>query len=373
MELKDVVRSKFEEIKGYRKLLNENAELSFVEFNTSRIIKGILDELEIKTETIFNTGVVGLMNEGETCVALRADMDALPVNGVSHACGHDFHMAVVLGTALVLKEIGCEKTVKFIFQPGEEDKTGGALPMINEGVLENPEVKCALSLHVWPGVNVGQIEVSSGPTMASVDSFIVRFIGKGGHAAMPYLCKNPLYPSIDFIQSMNNKLHIENNPLDQFVVTFTSISAGEASNVIADEAIVRGTVRTFNSDLRKKIKKDLINGADASAAKYGCTAQVTYGDGYPPLINDQALTKHFVEETEEILGRDNVLPLTKSFTAEDFAFFAERVPSVHFRLGIKEGEVGGEALHSTKFSASDEALYYGVLVMANFIMRMEEI
>lgn len=372
MDLQDVVRSKYEEIKTFRQVLHDNAELSFEEYNTNKIIRGYLDDLGIRNKTVFNTGVVGVMNEGDSCIALRCDMDALPVNGVSHACGHDFHMAVVMGTAMVLKEIGCKKTVKFIFQPGEEDKSGGALPMIMEGVLENPKVKCALGLHVWPGVDVGKIEIAGGPTMASVDSFIIRFIGKGGHAAMPYLCKNPIYPSMDFIQSMNNKLHIENNPLDQFVVTFTSISAGEASNVIADEAVVRGTVRTFNSGLRKKIKSDMLIGSETSAMKYGCRAQVTYGDGYPPLINDVELTKSFTEAAEELLGKDNVLPLTKSFTSEDFAYFAEKVPSVHFRLGIREGAVGNDALHSTKFSASDEALYYGVLILANFIINVED-
>jgi amidohydrolase len=372
MDLKDVVRSKFEEIRDFRQVLHDNAELSFEEYNTNKLIRGYLDDLGIRNKTVFNTGVVGVMNEGDSCIALRCDMDALPVNGVSHACGHDFHMAVVMGTAMVLKEICCKKTVKFIFQPGEEDKCGGALPMIMEGVLENPKVKCALGLHVWPGVDAGKIEIAGGPTMASVDSFIIRFIGKGGHAAMPYLCKNPIYPSMDFIQSMNNKLHIENNPLDQFVVTFTSITAGEASNVIADEAVVRGTVRTFNRELRKKIKSDMIIGSETSAMKYGCRAQVTYGDGYPPLINDVELTKSFTEAAEELLGKDNVLPLTKSFTAEDFAYFAEKVPSVHFRLGIREGAVGNDALHSTKFSASEEALFYGVLILANFIINMED-
>jgi len=372
MDLHEVVRGKFEDIKAYRQVLHDNAELSFEEYNTNKIIRGFLGDMGIRNETVFNTGVVGVLNNDDTCIALRADMDALPVNGVSHACGHDFHMAVVLGTALVLKEIGFSKNVKFIFQPGEEDKSGGALPMIMEGVLENPKVTCALGLHVWPGVDVGKIEIAGGPTMASVDSFIIRFVGKGGHAAMPYLCKNPIYPSIDFIQSVNNKLLIENNPLDQFVVTFTSINAGEASNVISDEAVVRGTVRTFNNDLRKKIKSDMIGGSEISAMKYGCRAQVTYGDGYPPLVNDEELTEKFEESAVKLLGKENVLPLTKSFTAEDFAYFAEKVPSVHFRLGVREGSEGNAALHSRAFNASEEALFYGVLILTNFIIGMED-
>jgi len=298
-------------------------------------------------------------------------MDALPVNGVSHACGHDFHMAVALGTALVLKEMCFSKNVKFIFQPGEEDK-GGALPMIKEGVLENPDVKCVIGFHVWPNLEVGKIEVTSGPSMASVDDFSVKFLGKGGHAAMPYLCKNPIYPAVEFIQSFNDKILTENDALNPFLVTFSSIMAGEAYNVISDESKVLGTVRTFDNALRDKVKIDLTNAALLSAKKYNCEAKVEYQEGYPPLINNKKLTDTFIEATKKILGEQNILPLDKSFAAEDFSFFAEKVPSVHFRLGISEGEKGNEILHSTKFSGSDNALIYGVLIIVNFILNMTD-
>lgn len=366
-----MVKSKFELITSIRKELNENAELSFKEYKTSDIIKKYLNEYGIETKSCFNTGVIGILNKDESCIGLRADMDALPVNGVSHACGHDFHMAAAIGTAIVLKELGFSKNVKFIFQPGEEN-TGGALPMINEGVLESPDVKYIIGFHVWPGLPVGQIEAVSGASMGSVDDFNIEFTGKGGHAAMPYLCKNPIYPAIELIQSFNTKVLTENDPLNPFVVTFASINAGNACNVISDKAKVLGTVRTFEHELRKKLKEDLIKSSEICAEKYNCTVKVNYEDGYPPLINDKELTDNFIEHAKGILGEKNVLPLTKSFAAEDFSFFAEKVPSVHFRLGIAENELGNEVLHSVNFTGSDNALYYAVMLTVSFIIKLAD-
>lgn len=166
--------------------------------------------------------------------------------------GLDYHMAIVLGTALILKKIGFHKVVKFIFQPGDKSE-GGALPMIKEGVLENPQVKYMIGFHVWPNVKVGTIEVASGASMASVDNFHISFIGKGGHAATPHLCNNPMYPAMEFVQSMNIQSSVENNVLNPHIITFSSILCGSAPNVISEECEVLGTVRTFNSELRKKL------------------------------------------------------------------------------------------------------------------------
>ncbi len=371
LNIEAVVKENLEVFKAIRKELHENAELSFKEYNTSDIIKKYLNSFGLEVKTCFNTGVVGTLNNEKKCIGIRADMDALPVNGVSHACGHDFHMAAVLGTALVLKQMGFSKNVKFIFQPGEED-SGGALPMIKEGVLEEPEVEYMISLHVWPGLPVGKIEAASGPSMASVDDFTITFTGKGGHAAVPYLCRNPIYPAIELIQSFNNKKIIENDPLNPFIVTFASLNSGNACNVISDEAKIMGTVRTFDAGLRKKIKGQLIKTAELCAEKFGCSVETEYEEGYPPLINDKALAEKFIKHAEKILGHENVLPLTRSFTAEDFSFFAERVPSVHFRLGISQGEIGNEILHSSNFDGSDDSLYYAVLLAASFIAELSQ-
>ncbi|MBI6873890.1 M20 metallopeptidase family protein [Clostridium aciditolerans] len=370
MKLKEIIRNNMEDIIKLREKLSDNAELSFQEFKTSKIVKDYLEKLDIQTQTVFNTGVVGVLNSGDSCIAIRADMDGLPVNGVSHACGHDYHMAVALGCALVLKEIGFKKCVKFIFQPAEED-TGGAAPMIKEGVLKSPDVAYIIGFHIWPNVEVGKIEVTSGPSMGSVDDFYITFNGKGGHAAMPNLCKNPIYPSIDFIQSMNTKIHTENNPLNSCVLTFSSMNVGNAPNVIADCANLSGTFRTFDNELRAKIKEDIKSLSSLCAKKYNCEVDVRIKDGYPPVVSDKVLTDKFISASKSILGEENVLGLEKTFAAEDFAFFAEKIPSVHFRLGIYDGCRGKSPLHATDFDASDEALYYGIYTTVNFILSME--
>lgn len=370
MDIKELIEKNIDIIKDLRKKLNSNAELSFEENKTQGIIIDFLKDINIETKVLVRTGVVATLNSGDTCIAVRADMDALPVNGVSHACGHDYHMAIVLGTALILKKLGFNKVVKFIFQPGEEDE-GGALPMIKEGVLENPQVNYMIGFHVWPNVSLGTIEVASGASMASVDNFHMSFIGKGGHAAMPHLCKNPIYPAIEFIESMNIQSRIENNPLDSHIITFASIQCGNANNVIAEKCEVLGTVRTFNNELRNKLHDDILRNSELSAEKYGCMVEMEYDFKYPPLISNELLTNKFTEITKKLIGADKVLHLEKTFAAEDFAFFAEQVPSVHFRLGIQDKHKGMHPLHSPNFDASDDAILNGIYIITNFIISME--
>ena len=288
LDIRALIEQNIDTIKELRKNLNINAELSFEEYKTQSIILEFLKDLNIDTKIFAKTGVAATLNVGTECIAVRADMDALPVNGITHACGHDYHMAVVLGTALVLKKIGFNKTVKFIFQPGEESE-GGALPMIKEGVLENPQVKYIIGFHVWPTVKVGTIEVATGASMASVDDLNISFKGIGGHAAIPHLCKNPIYPAMEFIQSMNIQSSVENNPLNPHILTFSSIQCGCAPNVIAEECVVLGTVRTFSSELRKKLYEDILKNAHLCAEKYGCGVDIKYNFQYPPLINNGEL------------------------------------------------------------------------------------
>lgn len=370
LDIKQVIEENISHIKEIRKKLNSNAELAFNELKTREIIINFLNELDFDTETVAKTGVVATLNPEESCIGVRADMDAIPVNGVSHACGHDYHMAVVLGVALTLKKMGVKKGVKFIFQPAEEC-VGGALPMINEGVLENPQVKYMVGFHVWPKVKVGTIEVAPGPSMASVDDLHISFIGEGGHAAMPHLCKNPIYPALDFIESMTIKSKIENNPLNPHVLTFSSIQCGAAPNIIAEECKVLGTVRTFDNDLRQKLYKDILKASYLAGEKYGCTTKVEYKFQYPAVVSDESITRSFINITKDAIGEDKVLPLERTFAAEDFSYFAEKVPAVHFRLGIAENDIGIHPLHSPDFNASDEAILNGIYIITNFIMSME--
>jgi amidohydrolase len=371
LDIKKIINENIEEIKNLRAILHDNAELSYEEFKTQELILKFFKNIDIPVHTLAHTGVVATLNKGEECIAVRADMDALPVKGVAHVCGHDYHMAVAAGTALVLKRLGFDKCVKFIFQPAEEAE-GGAVPMINEGVLENPRVTNMIGFHVWPNVKAGTIEVASGPSMGSVDGFDIAFKGKGGHAAMPHLCKNPLYPAMDLIQTMNLKSKMEINPLDSHVITFSSLQCGTAPNVIADDCRLLGTVRTFNNDLRTKIYEDIKAMSLLSAEKYSCSAELNYEFQYPPVISDEAFTKRFIDITKTLIGEENVLPLEKTFAAEDFSFFAEKVPSVHFRLGIAEGDKGLHPLHSPHFDASEDAILYGIYIITNFILSITD-
>ena len=243
--------------------------------------------------------------------------------------------------------------------------------MIKEGVLENPQVNYMIGFHVWPNVKVGTIEVASGASMASVDDFHISFIGNGGHAATPHLCKNPMYPAMEFIQSMNIQSRIENNPLDSHIITFASIQCGNAPNVIAEECKVLGTVRTFNNELRNKLYEDILKNSHLCAEKYGCKVEVKYDFQYPPLISNESLTNKFIDITKTLIGADKVLPLEKTFAGEDFAFFAEKVPSVHFRLGIADMNKGIHPLHSPNFDASEDAILNGIYIITNFILSME--
>jgi amidohydrolase len=369
MNLKDTILEMLPSIKAVRQELHKNAELAFQEYKTRSIILNFLKPLELDIRHIAKTGIAATMNNTDKCIALRVDMDALPINGVSHLCGHDYHMAIALGTAQTLKNIGFDGCIKFIFQPAEE-ADGGALPMIDDGVLHNPTVEYIIGFHVWPEVEVGKIEVSPGASMASVDDFHITFKGKGGHAALPHKCINPIYPSIEFINTINTKSRIEHNPLEPHLVTISAINSGTVPNVIENTSKVLGTVRTFDNRVRKLLQRDIVKCAELSAEKYNCTVDIDYQLQYPPLISKPELTERFIDCTKNLIGDDNVLPLKKTFAAEDFSFFAEKVSSVHFRLGICDGEKGTHALHNPAFDASDDALFYGIYIITNFILDL---
>lgn len=368
MDLRNLINQRLEEFKNIRLTLHENAELSNQEYKTSKIIQNYLASLGLPYKTLANTGVVAVLNQGTECIGIRADMDALPINGVFHGCGHDYHMAILLGAATILKDLNINKCIKFIFQPAEEDG-GGALPMIKEGVLETPKVSRMLGYHVWPGVELGSIEATSGPSMGSVDDFKILFEGKGGHGAMPDLCINPLKPAVDFTYTMQNfKTSFASTP---YVLNFTSINCGSAPNVVSDEALVMGTLRTFDHSLRTDLKEEIRKAAAEFAQKYGCTHSVTFEDEYPPLINDDSITKEFISITSKLLGKEKVKPLIPTYAGEDFSYFAQAVPSVHFRLGIKADGLGEFPLHSSNFTAHEDVLFYGVYIICNYILSLK--
>lgn len=372
MNINEVIKDSLNDIKKLWSELHHNPELAFNEYTTQKIIVNFLDRFDIKGNGIASTGYVATLGTDDKCIGIRADMDAIPVNGISHSCGHDFHMAIVAGTALVLKKLNLDKTVKFIFQPAEES-IGGASHVIREGGLENPTVEAIIGFHVWPMVPIGKIELAYGFTMAAVDDFIVTFKGKGGHAAMPHLCKNPLYPAMDFVNKVTTKSKIENNPLNPHVITFPTLVCGSSNNVIADHSEVRCTMRTFDKALRNTLRKMIEDSARLSAQAFDCEVNIETLILYPAVHNDEKLTKIFADITEKLLGKENILPLEKTFAAEDFSYYCEEVPSVHFRLGIYDGDHGSYPLHSPNFSASMDCLYWGIYILTNFILNYRHV
>ncbi|MDT8718097.1 amidohydrolase [Clostridium sp. 19966] len=370
MDIKTAILNRMDEFKSLSHKLHDNAELSFKEFKTQNIIEEYLNNIGLDYHECINTGVYSIMNKSQECIALRADMDALPVNGVSHACGHDYHMTIVLGTARILSDLGFKKCIKFIFQPGEED-TGGALPMIKEGILENPKVQKIIGFHVWPGLKVGSVEISTEATMASVDDFIIKFKGKGGHAASPDVCINPLIPATSFVNEIYEITRSNSDYGKSHIVTISSLVCGSAPNVVSDEAVVKGTVRTFDEKIREQLKQTVIASANKKASDYNCRVDLLYDEQYPPLLNDEKEINIFENISKEILGKSNIFNATPSFTGEDFAFFAKAVPAVHFRLGICKDDFGTEPLHSSKFTMHEDALFYGILVLVNYILNAE--
>ncbi|WP_039766911.1 M20 family metallopeptidase [Caldicellulosiruptor sp. F32] len=369
-KIKEVIEKNMNLFENIRKELHNIAELSFEEYKTQKYIREKLTEWGIENFPVAKTGVIGIINNSDECVAVRADMDAILVEGKPrHCCGHDFHMAIVLGIAKTLIDIGYTGCVKFIFQPAEEGP-GGAKKVIEEGGLKNPNVKKMIGFHVWPKLDVGMIEVSSGAIMASVDDFEIEFIGKGGHAAMPELTKNPIYPAIDFIQSANNFFSAFSKKVSPFHISFSSISSGETYNVIANTCKIKGTVRTFDTKVQDFIYENIKKLAKCSAEKYNVQVDINYYFQYPPLINDSKIAAEFSKSAENILGKENVKRAEMSFTAEDFAFYCKQVPSFYFRLGIKENGKGENPLHSPSFDASEKCIFYGIYLVVNYLLTI---
>ncbi|MBU5314858.1 amidohydrolase [Clostridium bornimense] len=358
-----------EKLIDIRKELNKNAELSFNEFKTQKILSRILSEYNIDHKFIGGTGIVatiGDISNDSKVIAVRADMDALPVNGASHLCGHDYHMTVALGTALLLKETNFQHPVKFLFQPGEECG-GGAVKLIEEGALKGPDVDTIIGFHVWPNVPVGSIEITAEASMASVDDFFIDFKGVGGHAATPERCINPIYASIDFIEKIEK---FKKSLQGKYVLTIGGIGGGERANIISENSRVFGTFRTFDNEIRNKIKNFIETTISEVSKIHNVDGKITYDYPYPPLIPNKIATEKFKNFAIKLLGEDKVSHAIPTYAAEDFSYFCDEslgVKGVHFRLGIEEDTKGTYPLHSPNFSASDKCIKTGVNLLASYL------
>ncbi|MFN2340297.1 MAG: M20 family metallopeptidase [Halanaerobium sp.] len=381
-KIKEKAAAVEERVIELRHQIHQNPELSFEEHQTSALAAGEMRKLGFEVrENIFGTGVTATFKNSSRPEArtllIRADMDALPVEeknelnfkskneGVMHACGHDGHTAILIGTAVVLKEMAADfkGNIKFLFQPGEET-SGGADGMIKAGVLKNPDVDAALGLHLWGSSPEGVVEYKSGPLMASPDRFDLKIIGRGGHAARPQNTIDPIPIGAEIISALQTIVSRRIDPLDSAVISVCNFEAGSTHNVIPDEAVLKATVRSLKSEVRKELAADIKKVIENICEIYGADYELNYIFGYPPVVNDSKITKILAGAAAKVLGEDRVHEKEKAeMGGEDFSYFGLEVPAAFYFLGIApEGEIINH--HQSDFKFNDSVLKDGVAVMA---------
>jgi amidohydrolase len=375
---KDDVR---ERVVALRREIHRHPELGFEEVRTQALVERELDELGVEHRRIAKTGVVGVIRGAKPgrVVGLRADMDALPINeksgepfssevpGKMHACGHDAHTAMLLGAARVLQGMRDELhgSVVLLFQPAEEGP-GGAEPMIAEGALNDPKVEAVAMLHVDHRLEPGQIGVTPGPVNASADEFHITVEGRGGHGAYPHTAADAIPATAAMVMALQNIAARETDPLKSVVVTIGTINGGYRNNVIADEVKMTGTFRAHDPEIRNGLEERARRILDGVAAAYGVKAKLEVLYGYPPVVNNVELAENFSRymKTHSNLRVERPMP---TMGAEDFAYFAQQVPGVHVRLGIRSEKAGStHSGHSPVFRIDEDALPVGVQTLVAF-------
>ncbi len=362
--------------------LHAHPELSYQEFETSKFVQSKLKELGIPFEVKAITGVVGLIkgrNPDKRIIALRADMDALPIKeennipykskneGVMHACGHDVHTTCLLGAAKILQELKneWEGTVKLIFQPGEEKNPGGASLMIKDGVLENPVPQAIFALHVNTILEIGQLSFRSGKVMASADEIYITVKGKGGHAASPHLTVDPILISSHLIIALQQLISRNNNPFNPSVLSITSFNGGNTTNVIPNEVKLMGTFRAMDEVWRFKAHDLIRNLTNGLVHSMGGEADLRIDVGYPCVMNNEKVTAAAMEKASVYLGRENVSETELRMGAEDFGYYAQQIPACFYRLGTMNKAKGITAgVHTPVFNIDENAIEIGMGMMA---------
>ena len=392
LRIKQLACKYHSDIVACRRHLHKNPELSFHEFNTQKFVEAKLNEYGIKNiQRMANTGIVALVegkNPSKKIVALRGDMDALPIKetnpveyksvneGVMHACGHDVHTSSLLGVARILNEVkeNFEGTIKFIFQPGEEKLPGGASLMIKEGVLENPKPSSVIGQHVMPQINAGKVGFRKGLYMASTDEIYVTVKGKGGHGAMPHLIIDPVLIASHLIIALQQIVSRNAKPIIPSVLSFGKVIANGATNIIPDEVYLEGTFRTLNEEWRDEAHRKMKHLAETLAESMGGKCTFDIRRGYPFLINDEAVTDRARKAAEEFLGKENVEDLEIWMAAEDFSFYSQKVPACFYRLGVRNESRGiTSSVHTSTFDIDESALETGMGLMAWMAMRELEV
>ncbi len=367
-----------------RRYLHAHPELRYKEFETSRYVQQKLSEFNIPFEVKATTGVVGIIkgkNPASRVVALRGDMDALPITeennvaykstvpGVMHACGHDVHTTCLLGAAKVLSETkdDWEGTVKLIFQPGEERNPGGASLLIKEGVLENPAPQCIFGLHVNPQLEVGKLSFRGGKVMASADELYFTIRSKGGHAAAPHLTADTILIASHLVVSLQQVISRNRDPLSPSVLSISSFQGGHTTNVIPSEVKLMGTFRAMDETWRFRAHEIIRKHTTELVEAMGAEADVHIDVGYPTVYNNEALHAAAKRIAEGFMGQQNVEETEVRMGAEDFGYYSQKIPGCFFRLGTANREKGiTSGVHTPTFNIDEGAIAIGMGIMAVF-------
>lgn len=376
------------EVVEMRRHLHAHPELSYQEYKTARYVAGRLKSFGIEPqEGIAGTGVLAEIrgrNPEKKTVALRADMDALPIEeandvsykstvpGVMHACGHDVHTASLLGTAKILQEVrsSFEGTVRLLFQPGEEKNPGGASYMIRDGALENPRPAAIIGQHVFPMLPVGKVGFREGMYMASADEIYLRVVGRGGHGAAPDMAVDPIVIASHIIVALQQVISRNANPRQPTVLTFGRITGLGATNIIPDEVNIAGTFRAMNETWRASALEKIRKMAESIAEGMGGRCEVDISKGYPYLENNPTLTRSIRIAAEEYVGPQNVENLDITLGAEDFSYYSQIIPASFYRIGTRN-EVKGirSYVHTPTFDIDEDALKISSGLMAWMALR----
>ncbi|MEO8583060.1 MAG: M20 family metallopeptidase [Flavitalea sp.] len=362
--------------------LHAHPELSYHEFLTSEYVQKQLDSFGIEYKLMGGTGVIGLIkgkNPNKRVIALRADMDALPIEeandvpyksqnkGIMHACGHDVHTTCLLGAARILNELKeeWEGTVKLIFQPGEERNPGGASILIKEGVLKNPAPTSIFGLHVHSGLQAGKLSFRPGKVMASADELYFTIKGNGGHAAAPHLTVDTILVASQIIVALQQVISRNNDPFTPSVLSICAIQGGHTTNVIPNEVKLMGTFRALDETWRFKAHTLIKRIAESTATGMGATIDVKVDVGYPAVMNNEALYVVARKLAEDYLGEENIETTEMRMGAEDFGYYSHEIPGCFYRLGIGNIAKGITAgVHTPNFNIDESAITYGVQMMA---------
>lgn len=382
-KIKALAKSYREQVITIRRYLHQHPELSMEENETSKYVKKVLGEIGIESiRSMAGTGVVGTLSgrlPGSKVVALRADMDALPIyeqndvfyksarEGVMHACGHDVHMASLLGTAKIMHQIreSFGGKVIFIFQPSEETFPGGAKLMIEEGVLSDPKPDLIIGQHVYPDLDAGTVGMKPGKYMASTDEFFITVKGRGGHAATPDKLVDPILIASHLIIALQQIVSRNARPFMPTVISVGKINGDGRTNVIPDKVELEGIIRTYDDSWREEVKQRIRNIASSIAQGMGGSCEVRINAGYPALENDALVTERIRSYANDYLGQEKVFELEPRMTAEDFAYYLKKVPGCFYRLGVRNEARGLTSnLHTSTFNVDEDSLEIGMGLMA---------